>query len=185
LPIATTAPITLILQSPPSEPKWTEELQAVGTPCVAVLAAFVAGMIAYRQWRTAEAAKETARNKLKLDLFEKRWAIYEAASSLISDSFLSDDSFDYSPHDWMKLREQQQKLNGANWLLDEKVNAYLMKIGMDAEHRHRMIVRRQSEATPSTAAEVMQRNWQDNMKRVREELGQLNELFAPFMTIQH
>jgi hypothetical protein len=48
-----------------------------------------------------------------------------------------------------------------------------------------MIVRRQSEATPSTAAEVMQRNWQDNMKRVREELGQLNELFAPFMTIQH
>ncbi|MBF9172349.1 hypothetical protein ABFU49_16700 [Xanthomonas campestris pv. campestris] len=36
------------------------------------------GYIAYRQWRTAQQQAETARNKLKHDLFERRLKVYDA-----------------------------------------------------------------------------------------------------------
>lgn len=49
-------------------PHWTAYLSALLTPTVAVLGAF----IGYRQWRLAQ-------NRLKLDLFERRLAIYRAA----------------------------------------------------------------------------------------------------------
>jgi hypothetical protein len=49
------------------EPHWTAYLSALLTPIVGLFGA----LIAYQQWRIA-------RNKIKLDLYEKRFAIYEA-----------------------------------------------------------------------------------------------------------
>lgn len=49
------------------EPHWTAYLSALLTPIVG----FFGALIAYLQWRIA-------RNKIKLDLYEKRFAIYEA-----------------------------------------------------------------------------------------------------------
>ncbi len=57
---------------PEQLPIWTEYVRVLGTPVVALLAASIAGFIANRQWKTA-------RNKLKLDLFDKRIAIYKLA----------------------------------------------------------------------------------------------------------
>ncbi|MDM4768261.1 hypothetical protein [Pelomonas sp. SE-A7] len=57
-------------------PIWVEYVKALGTPSAALLAAAIAGYFAYRQWRTAQ-------NKLKLDLFERRLAVHDAAVSLI------------------------------------------------------------------------------------------------------
>lgn len=42
----------------------------MGTPFVALIAALFAGLIAWRQWRTAQ-------NRLKLDLFDRRFVIYD------------------------------------------------------------------------------------------------------------
>lgn len=53
-------------------PHWVSILGALLTPLIAVLALF----IAWQQWRTN-------RNKLKLELFERRYAFYEAAMRLI------------------------------------------------------------------------------------------------------
>ena len=55
------------------DPHWTQVLSALLTPTIAVLVA----IIAYRQWRTAQ-------NRLKFDLFDRRFAVYDAARNLLS-----------------------------------------------------------------------------------------------------
>lgn len=62
----------------PAEPHWTAYLTAFSTPTLAVVAAF----IALRQWFTAH-------NKFKLDLFDKRYKIYEEAKAFLASVFTS------------------------------------------------------------------------------------------------
>lgn len=92
------------------EPHWTAYLSALLVPTVAVLGAF----IAYRQWRTAQ-------NKLKLELFEKRFAVYDSARKLISSILTSGK---------VQNEEMYKFLAGtgeAKWLLDAEVDDYLYK----------------------------------------------------------
>ena len=55
-------------------PEWLQYVQALGPTFVALAVAYVA----FRQWRTAEANRKIANDKLVLDLFDKRFAWYEA-----------------------------------------------------------------------------------------------------------
>jgi hypothetical protein len=55
------------------EPHWTAYVSALLVPLVAIFG-FI---IAYQQWRTAQ-------NKLKLDLFDRRFEIYHAARKLLA-----------------------------------------------------------------------------------------------------
>lgn len=50
-----------------SEPHWTAYLSALLTPVIGILGV----IIAYQQWRISK-------NKIKLELYEKRFAVYEA-----------------------------------------------------------------------------------------------------------
>jgi hypothetical protein len=61
-------------------PYCVQLVQALGPTVVAVIAAFIAGYIAWRQWRTAH-------DKLSLDLFEKRFAVYEATKNFLNPPF--------------------------------------------------------------------------------------------------
>jgi hypothetical protein len=58
-------------------PQWAMYAWALGPTLVAIIAAGIAGYIALRQWWTA-------RDRVKLDMFEKRFAVYEATKSLIN-----------------------------------------------------------------------------------------------------
>ena len=49
-------------------PYWVHVIQAVGPSFVAVIAAVIAGLIAFRQW-------QTARTRIKLDLFNERFEL--------------------------------------------------------------------------------------------------------------
>ncbi|MCB4770946.1 hypothetical protein LGR54_20250 [Ancylobacter sp. Lp-2] len=51
-------------------PYWLEVVKASGPTIVALVIGGIATMIAYRQWRTAK-------DKLRLDLFERRLAVYD------------------------------------------------------------------------------------------------------------
>jgi hypothetical protein len=62
-----------------------DDLQALGplaTILAAIIAVLVTGILGLAQWRIARAQKDIAYDKLKLDLFDKRYAIYQAALSL-------------------------------------------------------------------------------------------------------
>lgn len=52
-------------------------VQALGPTIVAITAALIAGYIAWRQWRTAH-------DRLKMDMYEKRFAAYDATKRLLN-----------------------------------------------------------------------------------------------------
>ena len=58
-------------------PLWALYLQVLGPTVVAVIAAFVALYIGLRQWKTAH-------YRLTFDLYEKRFAVYEAVKNFIN-----------------------------------------------------------------------------------------------------
>lgn len=91
-------------------PHWTAYLSALLTPIVAVLGS----LIAYRQWRLAQ-------NKLKLDLFDRRFSVYEAARNLLSSIMTSGKAKDEEVFKFMVATRE------AKWLLDASVAEYLDK----------------------------------------------------------
>jgi hypothetical protein len=86
-------------------------LQALLTPTIA----FIAVGIAFAQWWTAH-------KRLKLDLFNRRWAVYVALRELLAEitargkvSVEADQKF------WNGVR-------GAKWLFDDAIDDYLTKV---------------------------------------------------------
>ncbi|KAF0805867.1 hypothetical protein A6D6_01923 [Alcanivorax xiamenensis] len=91
-----------------SEAHWTQILAAMLTPTVAILGSY----IAWRQWKTAE-------NRLKFDLFERRFAVYNAARKLIGSIAQSGKIEDE------KLRDFLHATREAKWLFNEQLASYL------------------------------------------------------------
>lgn len=89
------------------EPHWTTYLSALLTPTVAVLGS----VIAYRQWRLAQ-------NKLKLDLFERRFSVYEAARNLLASIMTSGKAKD------MRIFKFMVATREAKWVSDAQVAEY-------------------------------------------------------------
>ena len=92
------------------DPHWTQYLSALLVPTVAVFGS----IIAYRQWRTSQ-------NKLKLELFEKRFEVYDSARKLLASIMTTGKS---------KGEETFKFLVGtreAKWLLNEDIAEYLEK----------------------------------------------------------
>lgn len=92
----------------PSAPQWTTYLTALMTPVVALLGAG----IAYRQWRTA-------RDKLRLDLFDRRLAVHAAVLRFLGD---------YSASGIVTPELERTYLvgiSGCQWLFGPEVRHYL------------------------------------------------------------
>jgi len=90
------------------EVHWTAYVTAFTVPMLAAIGA----LIAYRQWRTAQ-------NKLKLDLFDKRMLVYQAARDALGH---------ITSHAELGHEQQIKYLSGiqtAKWLFGPEVNAYL------------------------------------------------------------
>ena len=93
------------------EVHWTQYLAALSTPTVAVFGS----IIAYRQWRTAQ-------NKLKLDLFEKRFAVYNSARSVLSTITTSGKITNEESYKFLSSTRE------AKWLLDDGIAEYFDKV---------------------------------------------------------
>lgn len=164
------------------DPHWTAYVQAVGTPLVAVIAAVIAATIQYRQWRTATAAADTAKNKLKLDLFERRFAVFNAAAQLITTMH------EEHVHNDNDVVQMLSKLAGSEFLFDDKVNTYIVDeifkgVQKKMSLQGKMIVASQSENQElferlSIEHEEVQ-EWFDNQLEV------LKQLMRPFLQLTH
>lgn len=111
--------VTVPVAGPPPDLHWTTYVQAIGAPVVAVVAAAIAASIAYRQWKTAQVAAHTARNKLKLDLFERRFTVYADTRQLIATMC------NIAEHDREATFALMAKLGSSEFLFDESVRAYI------------------------------------------------------------
>lgn len=91
-----------------STPHWTAYLTAIVLPVIALIAAW----IAFRQ-------SQIARNKLKLDLFDKRMAVYESVRKALGAA---------ASRGKLTQDEEINYLTGispAQWLFGEEVSKYL------------------------------------------------------------
>lgn len=154
-----------VLPEVQSLPIWIEYVKALGTPIAALVAGFIGAFIAYRQM-------QTAKNKLKLDLFDKRVKVYEAAVDLIK-SVGSLDEIEES-----RSEEIATSLNSASWLLDDKVDAHLIQLAHEIAKQRRK-VRSALSGNEKIALISENRNFRD---RHREELM---VAFEPFLKLQH
>ncbi len=111
-----------------TQSEWIDIIRAVSPVLAALLAGGVAWKfgsiqagIARQQAETAAASAKTARNKLKLDLFDRRWAIYSIAidamrKAIGNDGWSSDERYQYTV-----------AVLGARWIMDERADEYLTK----------------------------------------------------------
>ena len=150
------------------DPHWTTYLAALLTPTIAVLGAF----IAYRQWRTAQ-------NKLKHDLFERRFSVYDAATTLLASIMTSGKAKDEELFKFLSGTRE------AKWLLDGNVAEYL-----DKELYHKAIdlqcLASELEGLPDGDERSSNVRKQAEIKKwFLKQYEVLDEKFSPFLKLEH
>jgi len=91
-----------------TEPHWTAYLSALLTPAVAIFAVHIAAS----QWTTT-------RNKLRFDLFEKRFAVYQGARDFLGAIMASGKASDEA------MLKYLQATQAAKWIVGQEVHDYL------------------------------------------------------------
>lgn len=147
---------------------WTTYISALFVPMIAVFGA----LIAYRQWRTAQ-------NKLKLDLFDRRLVIYEAARDYISSVMTSGKTTNEKEFGFLT------GTRGAKWLFNDEITQYL-----DIELWHKIcdLGCLQSELNDLPASEERTRKLHaqaDLKKWLFAQIKVLDGKFSPFLTLRH
>jgi hypothetical protein len=150
------------------DPHWTTYLSALMVPIVAVFGA----IIAYRQWQTAQ-------NKLKFDLFERRFAVYDAARTLLASIVTSGKATDKETFAFLSGTRE------AKWLLNADIADYL-----DKELYHKALdlqtLAAELEGIPGDDERAANVNKQREIKQwIREQYNVLDEKFYPFLQLGH
>ncbi len=150
------------------EPHWTTWLTALLTPIVAILGIYIAS----RQW-------QTARNKLKFDLFEKRFAVYEASKSFLDSIASSGKVKDEELFKFLLATRQ------ARWLLDVELANYL-KMDIYKKATEIKIYESELEAMPVGAERSKNVQKQREIKIfLIDQYLILDEKLSPFLKLQH
>lgn len=97
--------------SAPPETSWITISTALLTPLIALLAVYIA-------WAQAH----TARQKLKLDLYDRRLIVFETAKKFLISSMARTGS---TTEIFMAQLEYQKGVAGAKWLFNEEIEDYL------------------------------------------------------------
>lgn len=151
-----------------NDPHWTAYVTALLTPVVAILGA----AIAYRQWRIAQ-------NKLKLDLFDRRFSVYHAARELLASIMTSGRAKDPEVIKFVMATRE------AKWLLNDDVAEYLDK---QIYHKAIDLQRLEAELEGVGVGTVRSKNVQeqaDIKKWFVRQYEVLDEKFDPFLTLGH
>lgn len=90
------------------EPHLTAYVSALLTPLVAAFATYIAA-----------SQYITARNKLRFDLFEKRFAVYKGARDFLNETIAAGEVTNES------LRNYRQSTDAAKWVVAHEVHDYL------------------------------------------------------------
>lgn len=150
------------------DPHWTTYLAALLTPTVAVLGSF----IAYRQWRLAQ-------NKLKFDLFERRFSIFEAARHLIASIMTSGKAKDEEVYKYLFGTRE------AKWLLDASIAEYLDK---QLYHKAIDLQTLDAELDGTPVGEIRSKNVREQTEIKKWFAAQhkvLDEIFSPYLQLRH
>lgn len=130
----------------------------------------LAAFVAWRQWRTA-------RNKLKLDLFDRRFAVYDAARNLLASIATSG-----------KVKEDELTkfmigTREVRWLLNKDIEEYLRVIYVDAVH-HQTTDDELNSANPGDRQRLVQAKAAQR-KALLQKMEGLDKKFSEFLSLGH
>jgi hypothetical protein len=156
-----------IVVVPPPAPQWTAYVTAVVVPIIAVIGAW----IAFRQ-------SQIARNKLKLDLYDRRFEVYQTVQKTLGT---------ITVRGKLGLGDEAMYLSGiqtAKWLFGPEVVVYLetnlwRKI-VDFGMHNTM-----SEGPPSEERNEHVRARAEVMKWLMDQHKELDRLCAPYLRLKH
>jgi hypothetical protein len=146
----------------------TAYLSALSTPTIAILGA----LIAYRQWCLAQ-------NKLKLDLFDRRFSVYESARNFLASIMTSGRA---NEKELLKFLAGTRE---AKWLLNRQVADYLVK---EIYHKALDLQTLESELQgvglgPERTANV--RKQSELKKCLMAQYEVLDQHFSPYLQLSH
>lgn len=151
-------------------PLWVDYVKALGTPMVALLASVIAGFIANRQWKTA-------RNKLKLDLFDKRIAIYKLALNALQN--IRTDKMNV-----MAVEELENSLHAARWLFNTEVAIYLHELALRTYRTSGPSLHSGANLTETEFAEALT-ELEKYEAAYQQERSALDQKLAAFLALEH
>jgi hypothetical protein len=179
---ALTIEVAKVPDGKPFDPHWTTYVQAIGTPIVAVIAAAIAATIQYRQWKTANAAAQTAKNKLKLDLFERRFDVFTAASEVIEMCSGEIDNTTKPPKDLL------YRLSGAEFLFNQAIGDYLDGVLIDEVLEILELVKERDQALKDgddNHLAAIHERIQTKERWFRKQPRVVIDLMRPFLQLDH
>lgn len=160
-----------------------EEAKLIVTSIITVVAAgfgiaIQMGMkkIADRQAATARQAMDVATAKLKLDLFEKRMAIFEQAWSVIGYAAAG------KSYDFARLGVLQNKLHEAGFLFGKDIEEYLLNLRAKAIKEQNLLIQINKEGV------YVDQSVRDQHKELQEwflqESHNIRIPFLPYMSFE-
>ena len=143
--------------------------------CVSIATLLVTGYIAWQQW-------QTGKNKFRLDLFDRRFPVFEAAMKLV---WIAGRKGDISDRE---LTEFSVATKGVQFLFDRKVQDYCDKLAEEAIRLH-LAYELQNlpvEVAPVNSAEHKKHieAWEKRVEWFNEQVGEIPKLFGPFLRVR-
>jgi hypothetical protein len=139
-----------------------------------ILIAFIALFIAYNQWRMAQ-------NKLKFELFDRRFKIYDSAKNLIL-FFLTTNrkSEEFMPIYLGFLNIKHD----AKWILNSNVSNYLDELSLKAREFNNFDRNLDFKKVNGMIPEEQLKKQEEYLKWFHCQLDILDDKFSPFLKLQ-
>ena len=171
--------------NPTSDPHWTAYITAFATPAAAIVAAAIATYFGYVNARTA-------RNKLKLDLFERRMKVLTTIRYVMNLTFEYEERLDESTYAGL-----ENAINDSEYVFDEKVYKHLKNTTLRLYDEYLSIRRkvqniRYRMSNNLISVEEGERNLQEiygsqdeATKKLFADEREINDLLRPFLRLSH
>jgi hypothetical protein len=145
------------------------------TLCVSIATLLVTGYIAWQQW-------QTAKNKFRLDLFDRRFPVFEAAMKFV---WVAGPKGDVSDKERMEFSVATK---GVQFLFNQKLQDYCDKLASEAISLHLGYKLKDLPAgdDPVNSAEQQKRieAWAERAQWFNEQVGEIPKLFGPFLRVR-
>jgi hypothetical protein len=139
-------------------------------PVATIVASFVAALFAGAQVCVARTQRDIAYEKLKLDLFEKRYAIYSATKELIEYVLGGRGS---RAEDVTFVRKRYTALEEARFFFEPEIRAFLRKVRAECENHFETIAKKDT-MNPEDNPEA----WRHMAKQVAEQRRKLSATYS-------
>ena len=152
-----------------------QELLSSLSGFLTLLIALIAVMIAYQQWKTNKAQQVTYEKRLKHELYDKRFAIYQAARTFLRDTVVKPTISD------KMLIDYWAGINAARFLLDDEISDYLEEI----EHKAVDLQTNQQSVDGKVNIAEGSKERGELKKWFYHQISVLNQKFYPYLNLKH